>query len=135
MIGKGGAKINEIRQASQTQVCPLFARKRGALVSHFCYGRQRLTPYPLLSHPLRQIRIMEPHQQEPANPNERLVTIVGMPENVNAAVQMIHQVRHSQRTLPAAPLAARLTVGSAIAVLQRLEHEKAQRLQQQQQMM
>jgi hypothetical protein len=36
---------------------------------------------------------MEPHQQEPQNPNERLVTIVGMPENVNAAVQMIHQVR------------------------------------------
>lgn len=47
---------------------------------------------------------MEPHQQEPANPNERLVMITGMPENVNAAVQMIHQ---------------------------RLEHEKASRLAQQ----
>jgi polyribonucleotide nucleotidyltransferase len=59
VIGKAGAKINEIRQASQCQV-----------------------------------RVTDPGTpaiagSEP-NPEERLVTITGLPHNINTAVQMLY---------------------------------------------
>lgn len=59
VIGKGGAKINEIRQQSQCQ-----------------------------------IRVTDPGTPATPgttpNPEERLVTITGMPHHINTAVQMLY---------------------------------------------
>jgi poly(rC)-binding protein 2/3/4 len=59
VIGKAGAKINEIRQQSQCQ-----------------------------------IRVTDPGTPAtngaPPNPEERLVTITGLPHHINTAVQMLY---------------------------------------------
>lgn len=94
VIGKAGAKINEIRSASQTQ-----------------------------------IRIMEPGQPgASANTDERLVTITGQPTGINMAIQLLYQVSHPPR--PHSCLETRpLTPSCLLSLSQRLEQEKAARLQ------
>ncbi|WVR04566.1 hypothetical protein IAU60_001573 [Kwoniella sp. DSM 27419] len=65
IIGKGGAKINEIRQQSQCQ-----------------------------------IRVTDPGTSAPgtpANPEERLVTITGYPQNINTAVSMLYSRVEQER--------------------------------------
>ncbi|WWD21447.1 hypothetical protein CI109_105932 [Kwoniella shandongensis] len=66
IIGKGGAKINEIRAQSQCQ-----------------------------------IRVTDPGTSAPgtpANPDERLVTITGFPNNINMAVSLLYARVEQERT-------------------------------------
>ena len=129
VIGKAGAKINEIRTASSTQVRSLFHHSPLSSVV-----ASRFADLPLSLFASFQIRIMEPGQPgASANTDERLVTITGQPTGINMAIQLLYQVRSLPSFLPALSSSNASTDFFSSPFLlsssQRLEQEKAARAQ------